>query len=306
MTSEKRIPIFHQVHPGNTSDSKMFKEGIEHLKRFDVKRGVIVYDRGMHAKDSILRLANTNWKLIGGVPLKGKVKEYISKMDFKSLENYRNMHKQGDSVLYAKSCPYEFGGIKGRLIIILNAKKKNILKEKRFLQLEKLSKDSKNIPLHLKKYFNINGKINSHVVKRAEALDGLSALFVTGKISIKDAIHSYFDKDLIEKSFRTLKTVLGIRPVRHYLDGKIEGHLFICYLSLVLLTTIRLLLDQKGRKSVSGMSAVNALKELESVYVIQYSNKKNGTKAQKSYQKVVELSNIQRDIFQAIIPNLES
>lgn len=304
MTAEKRIPIFHQVHPGNTSDSKMFQEGIEHLQRFNVKRGIIVYDRGMHAKNSILRLANTRWKLVGGVPLKGKARDFVSKMDFTELENYRNMHKQGDSVLYAKPYPYEFGGVKGRLIVILNAKKKNILKEKRFLKLEMISQNNKEIPLNYKIFFNINGKINSHAVKRVEAMDGVSALFVTGKISMKEAIYSYYDKDLIEKSFRSLKTVLGLRPIRHWLDEKITGHLFICYLSLVLLTTFRLLLDQKGRKSVCNMSAEKALKELESVYIIKYSNKNKGQTLQKPYQKVITLSNIQRDISSAIMPEL--
>jgi hypothetical protein len=264
----------------------------------------LVYDRGMHAKSSVLRLANTNWKIIGGVPLHKGIKDFISKMDFQKLESYRNMHKQGDSVLYAKPFPYKMGEVSGRLIIIFNPKKRNNLKEKRFLELDKIANSKKNIPEHLKKFYNVNGKINAHALKRTERLDGLSALFVTGKISIDSAINCYYDKDLIERSFKSLKSVLGMRPIRHWLDGKVTGHLFICYLSLVLLTTFRLMIEQKGLKGLAGVTPEIALKELQAVYIIKYSNNKKIKGAKKTFYKMITLSNLQKDIFSAIVPNL--
>ncbi len=309
MTEEMRIPIFHQVHAGNISDSKMFQEGIENLKRLNINSGTLVYDRGMHASNSIFRLANTNWKIIGGVPINGKVKDLVSKMDLKNLESYRNRLQQGDSALYAKSVPYNFGGIDGRLIIILNPLKKITLKENRFYELATLSKSAKKNPENLKKYLNKNGKINSHALKRTERLEGLSALFVTGKISIKCAINSYYDKDLIEKAFKALKSVLAIRPIRHWLDGKIKGHLFICYLSLTLLTTFRCKMLKNGSSGLKCISPERAIKELESVYIIEYSKVVNGSKKRTSpetrYQKVVAMTKLQKSILSALVPNLD-
>lgn len=309
MTDDKRLPIFHQVHPGNTSDLKMFQEGIEHLNRFGVTTGTLVYDRGMHDSSSILRLTNASWKIVGGVPIKGKVKDVISNLDLKNLETLRNRLQQGKTVVYTKSIEYNFGGIDGRLIVVLNPLKKMTLKENRLDELTEASQSNKEITKKLKKYFNIDRKINSHAVKRAEHLDGLSAIFVTGKISIKTALDIYYGKDLIEKAFMALKSVLMMRPIRHWLDGKVKGHLFICYLSLALLTTFRCQLNKNGSRSVKDLSPERALKELESVYIIEYSKKVDDVKKSKlprnRYQKVVTLSNLQKDIFSALMPNLD-
>lgn len=306
MTADKRLPIFHQTHPGNTSDFKMFQEGIEDLNRFGIDRGTIVYDRGMHAKESILRLTNTKWKLIGGVPLHLGIKKFISNLDFEKFKNVRYRLQQGDTVLYARSFPYEMGDVKGKLVVILNPKKKMKLSEQRLGKILKAKEDDAEMSKELDIFFKKNGDINHHAIKRQERYDGLSTLFITGKITIKNAIATYFEKDLIEKSFRSLKSVLSLRPIRHWLDGKIEGHIFICYLSLVLLTTLRCLMHEQGRKSVQCLTPEAALEELESAYMIEYSNKKENKKAKKTYQKLVTLSNLQRDIIQAVIPNFKS
>ena len=50
----------------------------------------------------------------------------------------------------------------------------------------------------------------------------------------------------IEESFRTLKSELGLRPVRHHKDPRMEGHLFISVLAYHLLASIQRELRQKG------------------------------------------------------------
>ena len=50
----------------------------------------------------------------------------------------------------------------------------------------------------------------------------------------------------VEEAFRALKSELGLRPVYHRLDRRLEGHLFITVLSYHLLATIQRQLKQKG------------------------------------------------------------
>ena len=120
---------------------------------------------------------------------------------------------------------------------------------------------------------------------------------------------SCYNKDLIERSFKTLKSVLAVHPIRHWLDGKVKGHLFICYLSLVLLTTLGVLVLKQGKKAIKGITPERALKELMKIYIIEYSNAslmgKNEKVAKKTYYKVITLSNLQRDILSAISLDLE-
>ncbi len=305
LTFEKKLPIFHQTHPGNINDSKIFEEGIEILNRFEVKRGIIIYDRGMHASNSIFRLANTKWKLLGGVPLSAGIKKIISNTDFEKMKNCRYRYQYGDSSFHVKTLPHQIGNIKGKLLIMINLTKKFKLGEKRLKEIMNIKKSGKEIPENYKRFFKKNGDINSHAINQTAIYDGASVLFTTGKISIYNIIKTYFDKDLIEQSFKTLKSVLKLRPIRCWLDGKIKGHIFICYLSLVLLTTLRLLVDEKGKKSIKGLSIGKIMEELKSIYVIEYSNKKNPGTPKNSYQKVITLSNLQKDIFGALMPNLK-
>jgi transposase len=50
----------------------------------------------------------------------------------------------------------------------------------------------------------------------------------------------------VEESFRCLKSELGLRPVRHHKDLRMEGHLFISVLAYHLLASIQKELRQKG------------------------------------------------------------
>ena len=50
----------------------------------------------------------------------------------------------------------------------------------------------------------------------------------------------------VEEAFRALKSELGLRPVYHRLDRRLEGHLFITVLAYHLLAAIQRQLKQKG------------------------------------------------------------
>lgn len=72
LTKENRIPIFHQVHKGNTHDVKIFEEAIYLLKKRKISRGTIIHDRGITSKSNVLSLTSSNWKLIAGISLNKK------------------------------------------------------------------------------------------------------------------------------------------------------------------------------------------------------------------------------------------
>ena len=50
----------------------------------------------------------------------------------------------------------------------------------------------------------------------------------------------------LESVFRSLKTDLGLRPVYHQIDKRVESHLFISVLAYYVVHTIRLRLKAKG------------------------------------------------------------
>jgi transposase len=65
---------------------------------------------------------------------------------------------------------------------------------------------------------------------RTEGLWNL-CYFSEENLSLEQAVNYYFERDLIEKSFRCLKSFLGLGPVYSWVEGRINLHLFICFLS---------------------------------------------------------------------------
>ena len=65
-------------------------------------------------------------------------------------------------------------------------------------------------------------------------------------------------------------------------------------------------MHEQGKKSLKGLTPEGALEELQSAYMIEYSNKKKGVNSKKTYQKLVTLSNLQKDIILSVIPNFKT
>jgi len=303
ITKKWGLPIFHQVHPGNVSDSKIFNEAITLLKMFNVHCGTIVYDRGMSAKTSILQLSNAHWNVIGGMPLHKGVKSFISQMDLKDIESYRNRIKQGRSIFYVVSKPYRVDSVSGRLYIVVNPLKKQDERESRLTKIMQIQSEEIPQEKSFEKFFSRTGCVNSHAIKRAEMYDGVSAIFTTGRHTREEVIRLYFEKDLIEKSFQSLKSVLALRPVRHWLDGRVKAHVLICFLAYTLLTTFRFKLKINGLYD-QDVSVTSALSELENVYRIYFHNQGAQEGNNNMFSKVISLTSFQEKILKAVSPSL--
>jgi len=51
-------------------------------------------------------------------------------------------------------------------------------------------------------------------------------------LSSEDAVRAYKDLAKVERAFRSMKTVdLKVRPIYHWLDERIRGHVFLCMLA---------------------------------------------------------------------------
>jgi len=99
-----------------------------------------------------------------------------------------------------------------------------------------------------------------------------------------DIVWLYRQQFTVERAFKYIKSphLLSVRPMYHWTDESIRGHLFICVLGLLLLT----LLTRKVQKKFKQMSIWNIIEFLSEIElaVIKY----KGTK--KSIKKIVDLS----------------
>jgi transposase len=311
ITKKHGFPIFHQVHPGNIHDSRIFGEAISHLKMLGIRKGTIVYDRGITAKNTVFEMSSRKWKIIAGMPMHRGIKNIISNLDLKNIETVRNRVEHGSTTHYVKTINYSFGKTKGKLAILLNPRKKQDQKEDRIektIEAQKKFLAGESTDSEWEEYLTKSGKINSHAIKREEKYDGLSCVFTNGKFSQEEIVKMYFGKDLIEKSFQSLKGVLSLRPIRMWLEENIEVHVFICYLAYTLLTTFRFFLEKSrekpGFQELINLSVTEAFDELTDVYRVYFH--KDGVDLNENTQlsKLVTLNKRQETILRAVSAKL--
>jgi transposase len=75
---------------------------------------------------------------------------------------------------------------------------------------------------------------------------------------------NYINLVRIEESFRTLKGDLGLRPVFHQLDERIEAHVFISFLAYCLHVT----LEQYNKKAATGLSSRSVLARMSEIQML--------------------------------------
>ncbi len=104
----------------------------------------------------------------------------------------------------------------------------------------------------------------------------------------------YFDKDVVEKAFRSLKGITQLRPIRHWLAERVHAHVFLCYLAYLLLS----LLQYRLRKT--DFTAESALLELGTMYKVYLRDAKHRFKL----SRVVSLTKKQELILKTIDKSL--
>ena len=84
-------------------------------------------------------------------------------------------------------------------------------------------------------------------IKRSERFDGFMTIATNNtKISAADVLAAYKQLYKIEQTFRTFKTFLETRPMFHWTERRILGHLALCYISFTLLNYLQLDLAKRG------------------------------------------------------------
>ena len=267
--------------------------------RFGMNHGLIVYDRGITSRRNFLDMKNLKWDTLCGIPIKGREKKLVRELIKKQcIINLDNRAKLGKTVFYVVIMPYEIYGIKGTLAICFNEQKRREIRESRYdeiLYAQQLLKQKKTIKQGLRKYFYGNGELNNKAIIKAEEFDGFFCIFSTSPVTKAEFIRIYLgNKDIIEKAFKSIKGIIRLQPIRHWLYNRVTAHVFICYLAYLLLSLLKLRLKEVG------ISPEEALYELETMYKVYLRDPKKGF----TLSRVVSLTKTQENILKTIDKNL--
>jgi len=298
VTQEEGFPLFHKVFDGNVHDARTLQDLVTLFGTYRLPRGLLVYDRGILSRRNVRDVKSLHWDTLCGVPLNPALKNFWrAEADPQRMLQFSNRVRVGSTVFYTCLRPYSLDDVRGRLVLCLNEQRQRNARESRrdeILYAQKLLAEGKAIKPALRPFFDARGRLRADQLTAAEQWDGYSCIFSTRSLPEQEMLSVYFDKDLIEKAFCSLKSITQLRPVRHWLAERVRAHVFVCYLAYLLLSLLRYHLRK------TDFTAHRALTELGSMYKVYLRDSQHRFRL----SRTVTLSRNQEIILKAIDKSL--
>jgi transposase len=273
VTQKEGFPLFHKVFDGNIHDARTLQDLVSLFETYHLKSGLFIYDRGIVSGRNLNDIKHLHWDTLCGMPLNEGLKKFWR--PWAKPENLMQLPQRqrvGQTVFYTLVKPYRVDGVSGHLALCLNERQQRDLRESRrdeLLYAQKLLAEGKSIKPGLERFF-VRGRLQLATLAQAEEFDGYSCVFCTRSMGPDQMLPLYFDKDLVEKAFHSLKGITQLRPIRHWLAERVRAHVFLCYLAYLLLS----LLQYRLRNT--DFTAESALQELGTVYKVYLRDAKKG------------------------------
>jgi transposase len=244
LIDKDKRPIGYRIFKGDTFEGHTFEKALKDLKQqYQIDKIVVVTDRGMLSKNNIELVKENGYEFIIGERIKtlpGAIKKpLLDKTTYKHEWIYTDNDDEKIIIQYT-TITYE-----GKTIIATysskRAKKDKADREQKLQTAQTLLKQ----PALLKKkasryYLTATGKqqyeLNEQKIKADEAYDGILAIATnTTTLAHLEILEQYKQLYKIEHTFRTFKSHLEMRPMFHWTDKRIEGHICLCYIAYTLL-----------------------------------------------------------------------
>lgn len=248
--TKEGIPVKCWIMPGNTSDMKTVETVKNDLAGWKLSRCVWVMDRGMSSEENRMILQKAGGHYIIGEKLRDSQevhKEVLAK---------RGRFTVIRENLEIKEAVVGDGERRRRFILVHNPEEAGKDKATRERTLKKIDEALKSIKeqkgqchkknvcallshrtmgRYLKQLKTGAVKLDKGKIKEEAHLDGKYIISSSDDtLSPEDIALGYKQLMEVERAFRTLKTTLDLRPVYHRKDERIQAHVFLCFLALLL------------------------------------------------------------------------
>lgn len=293
------LPVLLKTFRGNMSDMQTISEILSELKEAGIEKSYITTDRGMKSTLNIEKLLNLGVNIIMGVPSSHKESKIIYEVEDSQLLKVENRIQRRSGYSYVLGKTQTFDGRKYNVVLCLNPKLREVQRENRHqnisdakTELEKLNKDcgAWNRKHIIQKINALSSGLKAYIHCTVKKVEGKNKIFIKidqqklteklisdGKfvilssdlsLSAREVFLAYFQKDEIEKAFRTFKGELDFTPTRHYLEKRVISHNMIGYMTYLIHSILRLKL-QKAKIDMSPAKCLEKLEEIKEVVIKQ-------------------------------------
>jgi transposase len=266
LTDPEGRPVAVEVFPGNTADPESFKTAITRVRRdFGIERLIMVGDRGMITGTRISdlrKLEGMDWITALKAPAIAALARddgplQMSLFDVHNFAEITHPDYPGERLICCHNPVLEAERARKREDL-LTATETDLAKIRASVAAGRL-KDPDKIGIRIGKVIN-KRKVGKHFITEVTgttftwrrdqqkiaaeaALDGVYVIRTSVTAGILDAaatVAAYKDLKHVERDFRITKADdLDLRPIYHYLAGRVRSHVLICMLACYLTWHLR-------------------------------------------------------------------
>ena len=257
LTDARGCPVAISVHEGNVADSQTVLAEVKRLREdFGIGQLVLVGDRGMISSQAIATLRDTEgvgWiTALKSVSIRALVEQgqlQLGLFDERNLLELRSPEYPAERLLACRNPELAKLRVHKREQL-LAATERSLAKIKARVDAGKLAgadaiglatgkvidqyKVAKHFELSIGPASFIFGRKHERIAAEA-ALDGIYIIRTSvpaGQMTAPDCVRCYKALAIVERAFRSLKTVdLKIRPIHHRTADRVRAHILLCMLA---------------------------------------------------------------------------
>ena len=291
------IPISHVVFDGAVSDQRTLPEVISQmLSRFNIKQCIFVADDGIVNTATMSLVRDAGYKTIYSASMhkEKSVQDILEQApEFNSRSSPWKKIKDN---LWVWELPEKIDGY--RITIAFNPirQKSQRVKRERWLTESKsylnsfnaktkrgAKKNNQKVEMQIdkwlrrkgtRKYFEFSRKgpyrlkfsQKESAIQKTSAVDGMMVLRTDSeKLSTAEVALGYRTLTQVEAAFKEIKNFIKLRPIRHWTDLRVKGHVAVCVMAYL----IESILDNLLTQSKIRMTARRALGLFSSLTVVK-------------------------------------
>lgn len=288
------IPLFYELYPGSIIDNTECQKMVERANTYGCRKVGFILDRGYFSIDNIKYFEKNSYDYI--LMTKGNA-SFIRKAIEECIGRLKDGYEYfiSEHGIYGMTVEKELFGTGNRQYIHvyyngMQAEKEKIEINQKFEKIDKQLEEKKKKIIKrkedvasYKKYYQLkfdeNGYFEDYARKEKEIRGllkrtGFFTIITSKKMSAKEALEIYRDRDAVEKVFRMDKTYLGNDVFRVHLDGHLESKMFISFIALIIRNEIYKSLKTLYQKNRKEYTVPKVIREYEKMGVTKLSDEK--------------------------------
>ena len=276
------FPLAYEVMKGNTADNTTLSQFLKTIEQQYGKAGrVWIMDRGIPTEETLaqMRASETPMHYLVGTP-KGRLTQleqsFLGQDWQRAKENVQvKLHAAGDELyvlaLSAERVQKERGMRRRKLERLWKRlhelKRMKQTREELLMRLGAARKEAGRtwslVDIETRGEFTF--RLNTTKLRQARSREGRYLLRTN--LTARDPAQLwrlYIQLTEIEQVFKEIKQDLGLRPIHHQTDERIQAHIFVAFLSYCLLVTLKARL----RRHAGGLTPRSVLEQLKAIQML--------------------------------------